>query len=57
MTLPTSTISCERGFLTQNHIKSFGRCVLNINTLEALMRNAMTIIPMDFLDFEDIWKR
>ena len=38
-------------------MKSFSRCALNINTLEVLMRIAMTKISMDSFDFEDIWKR
>jgi len=57
LTLPASTTSCERGFWTQNLIKSFGRCALNITTLDALMRIAMAKIPMESLDFEDIWER
>ena len=54
--LPASTTSCERRFSTQNHIKSFGRCALNISTLEALMRIAMAKIPMESIDFENIWE-
>jgi hypothetical protein len=57
LTLPASTASCERGFSTQSLIKSFGRCALNITTLDALMRTAMVKIPMESLDFEDIWER
>jgi hypothetical protein len=57
LTLPTSTTSCERGFSTQNLIKSSGRCALNITTLDALMRIVMVEIPMESLDFEDIWER
>ena len=57
LTLSASRASCERGFSTPNHIKSFGRCALNISTLEALMRIAMAKIPMKSLDFEDIWER
>ena len=56
--LPTSTTSCEREFSIQNHIKSSSRCVLNINTFEALMRIAHLVkIPIESLDFEDIWER
>ena len=54
MTLYASAFSCERGFLTQNHIKSFGRCAFNINTLEALMTIAMVKISIDSLGFKDI---
>jgi hypothetical protein len=57
LTLPTSTASCERGFSTQNLIKSSGRCALNITTLDALTRIAMAKIPMESLDFEDVWER
>jgi hypothetical protein len=57
LTLPASTSSCERGFLAQNIIKSSGRCALNITILDALMRIAMVKIPMESLDFEDIWER
>ena len=51
MTFPTSTTSCKWGFLTQNHIKYFGKCALNINALEALMKIAMNKIAMDSFDF------
>ena len=57
LTLPTSTTSCERRFSTQNHIKPFRKCALNISTSEALMRIAMAKIPIESLDFEDIWER
>jgi hypothetical protein len=58
LTLLASTTSCERGFSTQNLIKSSGRCALNITTLDALMRIAMAkILNMESLDFEDIWER
>ena len=50
----TSIGSCERTFSSENHIKSFGRCALNISILEALMRIAMAKIPMKSLNFEDI---
>jgi len=56
-THPASIASCERGFSTQNLIKSSGRCALNITSLDALMRIAMAKTPMEFLDFEDIWER
>jgi hypothetical protein len=54
LTLSANTASCERGFSTQNLIKSFGRCALNITTLDTLMRIAMAKIPLESLDFEDI---
>ena len=57
LTLLASRASCERRFSTQNHIKSSGRCALNISTLEVLMKIAMAKIPMKSLDFEDIWER
>jgi hypothetical protein len=57
LTLPASTTSCERGFSTQNLITSSGRCAPNITTLDALMRIAMAKIPMESLDFQDIWER
>jgi hypothetical protein len=57
LTLPASTTSFERGSSTQNLIKSSGRCALNITTLDFLMRIAMVKIPMESLDFEDIWER
>ena len=55
--LPRSTTSCERGVSTQNHIKSFGRCAMNISTLEVLMKISLPKIPVESLDFEDIWDR
>ena len=57
LTLPASTATCERGFSTQNHIKSSRRCALNISTLEALMRIAIAKISVEPFDFEDIWER
>ena len=50
MTFPTSTTSCKWGFLTQNRIKYFGKCALNINALEALIKIAMNKIAMDSFD-------
>jgi hypothetical protein len=55
--LPANIAICERGFSTQNHIKSFGRCAMNISTLESLIRIALAKIPMESLDIEDIWDR
>jgi hypothetical protein len=53
--IPTSTTSYERGFSTQNHIKSSSRCAMNISTLELLMRITLAKIPVECLDFEEIW--
>ena len=53
--IPTSTASCERGFSTQNHIKSTLRCSLVLETLEAQMRVAMAKIPIEAIDFEQVW--
>jgi hypothetical protein len=39
------------------YIKSSGRCAMNISTLESLMRITLAKIPVEFLDFEDIWNR
>ena len=50
LTLLASTTSCERQFLTLNHIKSFSKCALNISTLEALMMIAMAKICMESLN-------
>jgi hypothetical protein len=55
--LLASTTSCERAFSTHNHIKSFGRCAINISTLESLIKIALAKIPVECLDFEDIWDR
>ena len=52
LTLPTNTASCEKGFSSQNYIKSFSKCALNISTLKSVMRIAMAKIPMEALDFE-----
>ena len=46
-----------RGDSQLNLIKSFGRCALNITTLDALIRIAMAKIHMKSLDFEDSWER
>jgi hypothetical protein len=53
--LPTNTTNCERGFSTQNHINSLGKCAMNISNLELLMRIALAKIPMECIYFEDIW--
>lgn len=53
--IPASTASCERGFSTQNHIKSTLRSSLVLETLEAQMRVAMAKIPIENIDFEQVW--
>lgn len=45
----------ERGFSTQNHIKSTLRSSLVLETLEAQMRVAMAKIPIENIDFEQVW--
>ena len=50
-----STISCERGFSTQNHIKSTLHCSLVLETLEAQVRVAMAKILIEAIDFEQVW--
>jgi len=55
LVIPASTASCERGFSTQNHIKSTLRCSLVLETLEAQMRVAMAKIPIEAIDFEQVW--
>ena len=45
---------CERGFSTQNHIKSTLWCSLVLETLEAHMRVAMAKIPMEAIEFEQV---
>ena len=55
LVIPASTASCERGFLTQNHIKSTLRCSLVLETLEAQMRVAMAKVPIEAINFEQVW--
>ena len=55
LVIPASTASCERGFSTQNHIKSTLRCSLVLETLEAQMRVAMAKVPIEAIDFEEVW--
>jgi hypothetical protein len=55
LVIPASTTSCERGFSTQNYIKSTLRCSLVLETLEAQMRVAMAKIPIKAIDFEQVW--
>ena len=50
-----STTSYERGFSTQNHIKFTLRCSLILETLEAQMRVAMAKVPIEAIDFEQVW--
>ena len=54
LVIPTSTTSCERGFFTQNHIKSTLRCSLVLETLKAQMKVAMAKIPIEAIDFEQV---
>ena len=55
LVIPTSTTSCERGFSTQNHIKFTLWYSLVLDTLEAQMRVAMIKIPIETIDFEQVW--
>ena len=55
LVIPTSTASCERGFFTQNHIKSTLWCNLVLETLEAQMRIAVAKILVEAIDFEQVW--
>ena len=50
-----STASCERGFSTQNHIKSTLYCSLVLETLEVQMRVATAKVPIEAIDFEQVW--
>ena len=53
--IPASTASFERGFSTQNHIKSTLRCSLVLETLEAQMKVAMAKVPIEAIHFEQVW--
>ena len=55
LVIPTSTASYETGFSTQNHIKSTLRCSLVLETLEAQMGVAMAKVPIEAIDFEQVW--
>ncbi|CAM6086738.1 unnamed protein product [Calypogeia fissa] len=55
LTIPASTASCERGFSTQNYIKSSLRSSLNLDTLEAHMRVLMAKMSLELVDFDSIW--
>ena len=55
LVIPVNTASCERGFSTQNHIKSTLRCSLVLETLEIQMRVAMAKVPIEAIDFEQVW--
>jgi hypothetical protein len=44
-------------FPTQNRIKTFGRCAMNISILELLMGIALAKILIESLDFVIIWER
>ena len=55
LVIPASTASYERGFSTQNHIKSTLYCSLVLETLEAQMRVAMAKVPIEAIDFEQVF--
>ena len=52
---PASITSCVKRFSTQNHLKSTLRCRLVLETLQAQMRVAMAKIPIEAIDFEQVW--
>ena len=55
LVIPACMISCEKGISTQNHIKFTLEYNLVLETLEAQMKVAMVKIPIDAIDFEQVW--
>ena len=60
LTLPVSTVCCERGFSTQNRIKTKLRNRMKVRRLDALMRISEEGPPVKDLDFSkpiEMWCR
>ena len=58
ITIPTSTVDCERGFSKQNIIKDIRKSKLGLDTLDALMRislNGPELSNVDWNEVYEIW--
>ena len=59
LTIPASTVACERGFSRQNIIKDVRRTKLSLVALDALMRVSLTWLDSSMVEWDrvfDIWK-
>jgi hypothetical protein len=59
LTIPASTVACERGFSRQNIIKDVRRTKLSLVALDALMRVSLTGLDSSMVEWDrvfDIWK-
>ena len=60
MTVPMTSVACERAFSKQNRIKSQFRSRLSAKNFENLMMVASCDIPLEVFDFEKaitMWKQ
>ena len=59
LSIPASTVACERGFSRQNIIKDIRRTKLSLDTLDDLMRVSLTGIDSAMVEWDrvyEIWK-
>ena len=59
LTIPASTVACERGFSRQNIIKDVRRTKLSLATLDALMRVSLTRLDSSMVEWDrvyEMWK-
>ena len=59
LTIPASTVDCERGFSKQNIIKDIRKSRLGLDTLDALMRISLNGPELSIVDWNavyEIWR-
>ena len=56
LSIPTSTVACERGFSRQNIIKSIRRTKLSLDTLYALMRVSLKGIDSAMVEWDRVYE-
>ena len=59
LTIPASTVDCERGFSKQNIIKDIRKSRLGLDTLDALMRISLNGPQLSIVDWNavyEIWR-
>ena len=59
LTIPASTLDCERGFSKQNIIKDIRKSKLGLDTLDALMRISLNGPELSVVDWNvvyEVWR-
>jgi len=56
LTIPASTVACERGFSRQNIIKDVRRTKLSLATLDALMRVSLTGLDSSMVEWHRVYE-